>query len=40
VQSGTTTGGYTVTLSGTLTSDTAVIRYVTLALAVTGSNPI
>src|SRR5208283_6224227 len=38
VQSGTTTGGYTITISGTLTSNTVVIRYVTLSLAVTSSN--
>jgi hypothetical protein len=39
VQSGTTTGGYTITLTGELTSNTTVLRYVTIALAVTASNP-
>ena len=39
VQSGTTTGGYTITLTGELTSNTTVLRYVTIALAVTAANP-
>jgi hypothetical protein len=37
--SGTTTGGYTVTVSGTLAANTAVVRNTTLALAVTASAP-
>ncbi|MGO8816296.1 MAG: SBBP repeat-containing protein [Terriglobia bacterium] len=39
VQSGTTTGGYTIELTGELTSNTTVLRYVTIALAVTAANP-
>ncbi len=37
--SGTTTGGYTITISGTLISNTAVIQTTTLALDVTSSPP-
>ena len=36
---GTTTGGYTITISGTLVSNTAVVRTTTLALDVTSSPP-
>jgi hypothetical protein len=39
VISGTTTGGYVITFSGTLTSNTAVVRTVVVDLAVTASNP-
>jgi len=39
VTAGSPTGGYTVTVSGTLVSNTAVVRYTTLALAVTQSAP-
>jgi hypothetical protein len=39
VQSGTVTGGYTITISGTLISNTVVVRYTTVALAVTATNP-
>jgi hypothetical protein len=35
--SGTTTGGYTIQVNGTLVSDTAVIRYTTISLEVTAS---
>ena len=35
--SGTTTGNYTITISGTLVSNTAVVRYTTLNLSVTAS---
>jgi hypothetical protein len=40
VISGTTTGGYVITLSGTLVSNTAVVRTVVVDLAVTSSNPV
>jgi hypothetical protein len=39
IVSGTTTGGYTVTISGTLVSNTNVVRTTTLALDVTSSPP-
>jgi hypothetical protein len=38
--SGSTPGNYTITISGTLASNTAVQRFVTTALAVTSTNPI
>jgi hypothetical protein len=38
--SGTTTGGYVITLAGSLTSNTSVIRTVVIDLAVTSSNPV
>ena len=40
VTEGTTTGAYVITFSGTMTSDTSVIRYVTVDLAVTSSSPL
>ncbi len=39
VQSGSTPGNYTVTLYGQLLSNTTVVRYTTLAVAVTSTNP-
>jgi hypothetical protein len=39
VQSGTTTGNYVITITGTLTSNTAVIRNTYLNLSVTSSPP-
>jgi hypothetical protein len=39
LQSGTTTGNYTITISGTLHSNTTVVRTTTLNLAVTSSAP-
>jgi hypothetical protein len=39
VISGTTTGGYTITIQGELVSNTAVLRTTTLALSVTQSPP-
>jgi hypothetical protein len=35
--SGTTTGNYTITISGTLVANTAVLRTTTTALAVTST---
>jgi hypothetical protein len=37
VSSGTTSGNYTITISGTLVSETSVVRYTTINLAVTAS---
>jgi len=39
VISGTTTGNYTITVSGTLASNNSVVRYTTLNLSVTSSVP-
>lgn len=39
VQSGTTTGNYTVQIYGTLVSNTSVVRYTTVSLSVTATAP-